>query len=103
MKLCAYDVSCKKVYNYSLHDNRIFKNCRGAPFEFKFDYDTLVYVCHNDAEECILVRTISSQIMEHTMAPVEFQLECFDCSSKNGECRENEIIKVGCLFNCFER
>ena len=22
----------------------------------------------------------------------------FDCSSKNGECRENEIIKVGCLF-----
>ena len=32
------------------------------------------------------------------MMPVGFQPGFFDCSSKNGECRENEIIKVGCLF-----
>ena len=29
---------------------------------------------------------------------VGFQPGFFDCSPKNGECRENEIIKVGCLF-----
>ena len=32
------------------------------------------------------------------MTPVWFQPGFFDCSSKNGECWENEIIKVGCLF-----
>ena len=30
--------------------------------------------------------------------PDRFQLVFFDCPTKNGDCRENEIIKVGCLF-----
>ena len=32
------------------------------------------------------------------MTPAGFQPRFFDCSAKNGECWENEIIKVGCLF-----
>ena len=32
------------------------------------------------------------------MTPVGYQPGFFDCSSKNGECWENKIIKVGCLF-----
>ena len=30
------------------------------------------------------------------MTPVGFQLEFFDSPSKNEECLENKIIKVGC-------
>ena len=31
------------------------------------------------------------------MAQVGFQLDFFYCHSKNRDCRENEIIRVGCL------
>ena len=37
------------------------------------------------------------------MKPVGFQPGFFDCSSKNGECWENEIIKVGCLCTFLDR
>ena len=42
--------------------------------------------------------TDSRHTPQVTYAPVGFQPEFTYCPSKNGECSENEIIKVGCLF-----
>ena len=76
----------------------------GALFDFKCTCDsTLVYVCQADAEKCIFVWTILSQTPRRTPqvtsdAGRDFQPGFFDCSPKNGECWENEIIKVGSLF-----
>ena len=36
------------------------------------------------------------------MAPVGFQLEIFDCPSKNGDCRENGIIIIGFFFHFWK-
>ena len=75
----------------------------GALFDFKCTRDsTLVYVCQADAEKCIFVWTILSQTPRRTPQVTydagRISARFFDCSSKNGECLENEIIKVGCLF-----
>ena len=75
----------------------------GALFDFKCTCDsTLVYICQADAEKCIFVWTILSQTPRRTPQVTSdagrISARIFDCSPKNGECWENEIIKVGCLF-----